>query len=52
LVAWVERTISRQGKMVLKGEGRGKISSPHLVKYFGEKNPPKMGRYDPYWIII
>ena len=38
--------------MVHQREGGGKISSPHLVKYFGAKTPPKMGRCDPNWIIM
>ena len=29
--------------MVLQGEGRGKLSSPHLVKDFGDQNPPTNG---------
>ena len=37
--------------MVHQREGGGNISSPHLVKYSREK-PPKIGRCDPYWIII
>jgi hypothetical protein len=48
----IERMTSKQGKMVLHGEGRGNISSPHLVKYFGDQNPPQMRRYDLEWIII
>jgi len=38
--------------MVHRREGGGKISSPHLVKYFGRQKPPKMRRCDPNWIII
>jgi len=38
--------------MLHQREGQGKISSPHLVKYFGEQKPPKMARCDLNWIII
>jgi hypothetical protein len=44
-----ERTTSRQGKMVLKGEGRGKISSPHSVNDFGDKKTSLSGEV---WSII
>jgi hypothetical protein len=40
---WVERTTSKQGQMVFQGEGRGKIFSPPLVKYFGDQSLPKWG---------
>lgn len=43
---------SKKGKMVLKGQGRGKFSSSYLVKRFGDWNPPKIGRYDMDCIII
>jgi hypothetical protein len=52
LVVWVERTISRQGQMVLRGESRGFFFSTSLVKYFGYQKLPKMGRYDSKWITI
>ena len=32
--------------------GGGKLCSPHSVKAFGDKNPPKMGRFYPNWIIL
>ena len=32
--------------------GGGNFFSPHLVEDFGDKRPPKMGRCDPYLIII
>lgn len=38
--------------MVLEGEGRGKVSSTHLIEYFGDQKPPKIGRYDLNRIII
>ena len=38
--------------MVHEIQGGGKFSSPHLVKDFREKNPPKMERCDLDWIII
>jgi len=38
--------------MAQKREGGGKTSSPHSIKYFWDKNPPKMGKCDPNWIII
>lgn len=44
---WDERTSFKQGWMVHQGEGRGKFSSPHSVKDFGNQKTPKMGRYDP-----
>ena len=43
LADWVERTTSRKDKMVLHGEGRGNVSSPHLVKLLGTKILPKWG---------
>ena len=36
--------------MGLLGECRIKISSPHLVKDFGDQNPSKMVRCDLNWI--
>jgi hypothetical protein len=42
-VKWVERTTSKKGKMVVEGEGRGKFSSPHSIKYFGDQSLPKWG---------
>jgi hypothetical protein len=36
-------TTSRQSKVVLQGEGRGKISSPHLVNILGTKSLLKWG---------
>jgi len=38
--------------MVHKREGGGKISSPNLLKAFGDQKPPKMGRCDLNWVII
>lgn len=38
--------------MVCQREVGGKISSPHSIKYFGDQNPPKMGRCEMNWIII
>jgi len=40
LAGWTERATSKQGQMVLQGEGRGKISSPPSVKDFGYQKPP------------
>jgi hypothetical protein len=40
---WVERTNSRQSKVVLHGKGRRKFSSPHLVNFLGTKILPKWG---------
>jgi hypothetical protein len=45
-------TTFRKSKVVLWGEGRGKISAPHSVNILGTKILLKWGRYDPYWIII
>ena len=52
MLYWVEKTISRKRKFVLQGEGRGKYSSPHLVKYFWDQNHPEIGRCDLYWIYF
>jgi hypothetical protein len=38
--------------MVLQGEGRGKISSPHSVNILGTKSLPKWGGMIMDWIII
>jgi hypothetical protein len=43
LLDWVKRTTSTQSKLVLQGEGRGKISSPHSIKILGTKSLPKWG---------
>jgi hypothetical protein len=43
LADWVERTTSRQRKMVLQGKGRGKISSPNSINILGTKIIPKLG---------
>jgi hypothetical protein len=48
LVVWVERKTSIQNKVVVQGEGRGKLSSPHLVNILGTKILPKWG--DMIWI--
>jgi len=32
--------------MVLQGEGKGKISSIHSAKYFGDQMPPNMGSHE------
>jgi hypothetical protein len=40
LANWVERTTSKQGKMILPREGRGKNPSPHSIKSFGDQNLP------------
>jgi hypothetical protein len=39
----LERTISKQRKMVLHGKGRGKIFSPHSVNLLGTKSLLKWG---------
>jgi hypothetical protein len=41
LVGWVERKTSRKNKVVLQGEFRGKISSPHSINLVGTKRIPK-----------
>lgn len=38
--------------MIDQREDGGKISTPHPIEAFGEKNPPKMGRCDLDWVII
>jgi hypothetical protein len=43
LADWVERTSYKKKKVVLQGEGRGKISSPHLVNILGTKSLHKWG---------
>jgi hypothetical protein len=41
LADWVERTTSRQSKMIHQGEHRGNISSPHSIKILGTKRISK-----------
>jgi len=40
---WVETSTSKKNKVVLEGEGKGKIYSPHSIKILGKKILPKCG---------
>ena len=48
----VEESLSPSPPLESKKKAEESLSSPHLIKYFRDQKPPKMGRFDPKWIDI